>query len=90
MTQMLSSVRVRRLLAGVLPGVLLAAGLVAAPLIASADETTVSYDTLRTGWDQNEPGLAPSSVSASDFGQLFSTDGRTARSTPSRSSSAAP
>jgi hypothetical protein len=43
------------------------------PTGAHADETTVSDDTLRTGWDQNEPGLGPSSVSASDFGQLFST-----------------
>jgi hypothetical protein len=69
---MLSSVRARRLVARVLPGVLLAAGLLAAPLSASADETTVSYDTLRTGWDPNESGLGPSAVSAADFGQLFS------------------
>ena len=40
---------------------------------ASADDTTVSYEPLRTGWDQNEPGLSPSAVSSSDFGQLFST-----------------
>ncbi len=39
---------------------------------ASADDITGSYGSLRTGWDPNEPGLAPSSVSASDFGQLFS------------------
>ncbi|MEU6089436.1 choice-of-anchor D domain-containing protein [Streptomyces sp. NPDC047085] len=38
-----------------------------------ADETTVSQDTLRTGWDANEPGLAPDQVSSSDFGQQFST-----------------
>lgn len=38
-----------------------------------ADETTASSDALRTGWDQNEPGLSPSNVSASDFGQLFAT-----------------
>jgi len=44
--------------------------LLAAPS-ASADVTTVSVDTLRTGWDGNEPSLAPSAVSASDFGQLF-------------------
>ncbi|MEZ0066637.1 hypothetical protein ABIA32_002649 [Streptacidiphilus sp. MAP12-20] len=40
---------------------------------AHADETTVSQDTYRTGWDQNEPGLTPSQVSSSDFGQQFST-----------------
>lgn len=39
---------------------------------AFADNVTISYDTLRTGWDPNEPGLAPSNVSATDFGQLFS------------------
>ncbi|MFC4036634.1 choice-of-anchor D domain-containing protein [Streptomyces polygonati] len=63
----------RRLLAGLLPGVLLLAGSVFLSGSAFADETTVSTDTLRTGWDQNEPGLGPSSVSAPDFGQLFST-----------------
>ncbi|MFI8521121.1 choice-of-anchor D domain-containing protein [Streptomyces sp. NPDC085481] len=40
---------------------------------AAADQTTISHDTLRTGWDQNEPGLAPDQVSSSDFGQQFST-----------------
>ncbi|MET8536262.1 choice-of-anchor D domain-containing protein [Streptomyces sp. NPDC005065] len=45
--------------------------LAAAP--ALADETTISGDTLRTGWDSNEPGLAPAQVSSSDFGQQFST-----------------
>ncbi|MGN6721436.1 MAG: choice-of-anchor D domain-containing protein [Marmoricola sp.] len=45
--------------------------LLAAP--SRADETTVSYDTLRTDWDPNEPGLSPSNVSSSDFGQLFAT-----------------
>jgi hypothetical protein len=53
--------------------VLVAAGLLAVPVGASADDTTASYDTLRTGWDPNESGLGPSAVSASDFGQLFST-----------------
>ncbi|MEO6822277.1 MAG: choice-of-anchor D domain-containing protein, partial [Candidatus Nanopelagicales bacterium] len=38
-----------------------------------ADETTISTDNLRTGWDQAEPGLAPSSVQSSDFGRLFNT-----------------
>jgi hypothetical protein len=40
---------------------------------AVADETTVSIDTLRTGWDANEAGLAPAQVTSSSFGQLFST-----------------
>lgn len=44
---------------------------VAAPPRAYADNVTVSGDQLRTGWDQNEPGLAPSQVSASDFGRQF-------------------
>ncbi len=66
-------VRARRMLAGLIPAALLLMGVVALPHAAAADETTVSVDTLRTGWDQNEPGLGPSAVSASDFGQLFST-----------------
>ncbi|MDH6122255.1 hypothetical protein ABH930_006514 [Kitasatospora sp. GAS204A] len=40
---------------------------------AGADVTTASTDSLRTGWDPNEPGLGPSSVQSSDFGQLFAT-----------------
>ncbi|MEV5969402.1 choice-of-anchor D domain-containing protein [Streptomyces sp. NPDC051921] len=40
---------------------------------AAADQTTISHDNLRTGWDPNEPGLAPDQVSSSDFGQQFST-----------------
>jgi hypothetical protein len=63
----------RRLITGTLAGLLLATAALAVPTLAAADETTVSVDTLRTGWDQNEPGLGPSAVSAPDFGQLFST-----------------
>lgn len=40
---------------------------------ALADDLTVSQDLLRTGWDQAEPNLAPSTVSSSNFGQLFAT-----------------
>ena len=40
---------------------------------AHADVVTVSADTSRTGWDQNEPKLSPGAVNGSDFGQLFST-----------------
>ncbi|XIE81135.1 choice-of-anchor D domain-containing protein [Streptomyces sp. SBR177] len=39
----------------------------------AADQTTISHDTFRTGWDRDEPGLAPDQVSSSDFGQQFST-----------------
>jgi hypothetical protein len=53
-------------------GLLLSAG-VMTPHAAYADDTTVSYDTLRTGWDPNEAALSPSNVSASDFGKLFTT-----------------
>src|SRR5437588_5343413 len=38
---------------------------------ASADITTVSVDSLRTGWDGNEPNLSPAWVTASDFGKQF-------------------
>jgi hypothetical protein len=33
--------------------------------------TTAAYDNLRSGWDQNEPNLAPSDVQSASFGQLF-------------------
>lgn len=39
---------------------------------AVADVATVAYDSLRTGWDKNEPGLSPSAVASSNFGKLFS------------------
>ena len=67
------SARARRLLAALLPGAMLLSLWVPLAGSAAADDTTVSSDTLRTGWDQGETGLAPSSVSAPDFGQLFST-----------------
>ncbi|KUN86206.1 choice-of-anchor D domain-containing protein [Streptomyces griseoruber] len=55
-------------------------GTLSAPALAApddrraraADVTTVSRDTYRTGWDDNEPGLAPDQVASSDFGQQFS------------------
>ena len=62
----------RRTVFGALVAALAVVGtVVAGP--ARADDVTVSVDHLRTGWDPNEPGLGPSAVSASDFGQLFST-----------------
>jgi hypothetical protein len=54
-------------------GLAVAATLVAIPAPAQADDVTVSYDRLRTGWDPNEPTLSPSDVTAADFGQLFAT-----------------
>jgi hypothetical protein len=38
-----------------------------------SDVTTASYDNLRDNWDHHEPGLSPSVVQSSSFGQLFST-----------------
>ena len=38
---------------------------------ALADDATAAHNSLRTGWDDNESGLVPSQVSATDFGQLF-------------------
>ena len=40
---------------------------------AAADVGTVAHDVLRTGWDNNESALTPSSVASSTFGRLFST-----------------
>ena len=62
--------RIRVLLVLII-GTLLAFGLSGA--IAGADNTTVSYDTLRTGWDPNEPNLNSAAVTSSDFGQVFGT-----------------
>ena len=39
---------------------------------AVADVGTIAHDSLRTGWDKNEPGLSPSAVASSNFGKLFS------------------
>lgn len=44
----------------------------AAPL-ARADDSTISVNNLRDGWDRNEPGLAPAQVSSPGFGRRFST-----------------
>ncbi|MET9381675.1 choice-of-anchor D domain-containing protein [Streptomyces sp. NPDC002928] len=71
--------RRRGLLGSLVTACLLAGGVAAAPSPAAApaaraaDVTTVSQDNLRTGWDTNEPGLAPDQVSSSDFGRQFST-----------------
>src|SRR3954447_2417708 len=42
-------------------------------LNASADSHMASQDTLRTGWDRQEPTLTPAGVTSSNFGQLFAT-----------------
>lgn len=63
--------RSRALIGGLL--VSLVTALVAVAVPAQADLTTVSVDTLRTGWDSNQPKLTPSDVTAQDFGQLFAT-----------------
>src|SRR3989440_430832 len=42
-------------------------------LNASADSQTASQDTLRTGWDRQEPTLTPGAITSSNFGQLFAT-----------------
>ncbi|GAB3586411.1 ricin-type beta-trefoil lectin domain protein [Calidifontibacter terrae] len=62
-----------RVLAGVIAFIaaLTTSALTAPP--SHADVTTISYDNLRTGWDKNEAGLSPASVSATDFGKLFAT-----------------
>jgi hypothetical protein len=41
--------------------------------LVRADDVTASLDSLRTGWDPNEPGLSPSVVGGGTFGQVFST-----------------
>src|SRR5256886_11071104 len=42
-------------------------------LNASADSQTASQDTLRTGWDKQEPTLSAGAITSSNFGQLFAT-----------------
>jgi hypothetical protein len=65
--------RSRGLLAlALLAGVLGVTQMSGAPA-ASADNHTISQDTLRTGWYPAEPSLPPSTVTGSTFGQLFAT-----------------
>jgi hypothetical protein len=45
--------------------------LVAPPLPAKADSSTVSAGALRTGWDPNEPDLTRAAVTGGGFGELF-------------------
>ncbi|WP_133260050.1 hypothetical protein, partial [Streptacidiphilus pinicola] len=53
------------LLAGLTTSVALGAVGVGASTPAGTNEFTISQDTLRTGWDPNEPGLTPAQVSSS-------------------------
>ena len=39
----------------------------------SNDETTVSQNDLRDGWDPNEPALTPAALQNGSFGQIFKT-----------------
>jgi ASPM-SPD-2-Hydin domain-containing protein/putative pyrroloquinoline-quinone binding quinoprotein/putative pyrroloquinoline-quinone-binding quinoprotein len=39
----------------------------------AADETTVSQNDLRDGWDPNEPTLTPAALEDGSFGQIFKT-----------------
>jgi hypothetical protein len=39
----------------------------------AGDETTVSQNDLRNGWDPNEPTLTPAAVQGGSFGQIFKT-----------------
>jgi outer membrane protein assembly factor BamB len=39
----------------------------------AADETTVSGNNQRNGWDPNEPALTPAAVQGGQFGQIFKT-----------------
>ncbi len=58
---------------GLLTAGLISTAVTVAVLPARADETTVSQDTYRDGWDQSETALDPASVTSPDFGQQFST-----------------
>ncbi len=50
-------------------------GFVAAAALAGSppNVTTAAYDNLRSGWDPNEPNLAPSAVGSASFGHIFTT-----------------
>ncbi len=45
----------------------------ALPVLAHADEDTISQNVSRDGWDSSEPDLTPAWVSAPSFGQVFET-----------------
>jgi hypothetical protein len=45
----------------------------AAATLRPGDEDTASQNLLRDGWDPDEPGLSPATVSGGSFGKLFDT-----------------
>ncbi|MEO8749932.1 MAG: ricin-type beta-trefoil lectin domain protein [Allobranchiibius sp.] len=63
----------RRFVAALCAFLLAGLGLLILAPSGRADETTVSVDTLRTGWDPSEAGLSPANASSPYFGKLFST-----------------
>ena len=66
-------VATRRILAVVVLVAGMMAGAAVLAQIAHGDETTISADQERDGWDPNEPDLSPAVVAGGTFGQLFST-----------------
>jgi len=50
-----------------------ATGSIVAQAGEAAGVTTAAYNSLRDGWDPNEPALSPSAVQSASFGKLFST-----------------
>lgn len=64
----------RALIASAGATALLAVGVTAMSPPVHADVTTASQDTLRTGWDQDEPSLSPASVASGKFGPQFTTN----------------
>lgn len=73
------SARRRRRVTALLTGAMVASALlIANTSVTQANPTsnssgTNSFDTMRDGWDSNEPHLKPSDVSSSSFGQIFAT-----------------
>ncbi len=51
----------------------MSAGAATTPSVTNPNVTTAGYNNLRDNWDRHEPGLSPSAVQSSGFGQLFST-----------------
>jgi Abnormal spindle-like microcephaly-assoc'd, ASPM-SPD-2-Hydin/PQQ-like domain len=67
----------RRILRGAIAAGMVATTMYALPLmidsLAHADVVTAGFDNLRTGWDSSEKDLYPTTVTGSNFGQLFAT-----------------
>ncbi len=63
----------RRILAVVVLFAGMTAGAAGLAQVAHGDETTISADQARDGWDPDEPDLSPAVVAGGAFGRLFST-----------------